>query len=138
MTHNGTVPLETGRLILRRFTPDDADAMFRNWANGDEDIAHYLNWQPNGTTLYAYFDKVRLKIISYIDNLSDVHLIEHPDGKLSRLGLVLSQFRHMYAHIGILNGVTIANTQQYPRVINEGTWCSGRLPEGLYDVEERK
>jgi hypothetical protein len=88
--------------------------------------------------LYAYFVKVRQKIISYIDNLNDVQLNERPGGKLTRLGLILSQFRHMYAHIGILNGVTIANTQQYPRVINEGAWCSGRLPEGLYDVEERK
>lgn len=30
MTHKGTVELETERLILRRFSPDDADAMFCN------------------------------------------------------------------------------------------------------------
>jgi hypothetical protein len=104
-----------------------------------------LDWPDTSTDtelskemLYDYFDKVRLKIISYIDNLNDAQLNERQGGKLTRLGLILSQFRHMYAHIGILNGVTIATTQQYPRVINEGTMCSGRLPEGLYDVEERK
>lgn len=31
MTHKGTVTLITERLILRRFTIDDADAMFRNY-----------------------------------------------------------------------------------------------------------
>jgi len=49
MNHKGTVTLETERLILRRFTIDDAQAMFRNWANEDKEIAHYLNWQSNGT-----------------------------------------------------------------------------------------
>ncbi|MDR2606166.1 MAG: GNAT family N-acetyltransferase [Oscillospiraceae bacterium] len=31
MNHKGTVMLETERLILRQFTPGDAEAMFRNW-----------------------------------------------------------------------------------------------------------
>jgi ribosomal-protein-alanine N-acetyltransferase len=36
LTHKGTVTLETERLILRRFAPDDAEPMFRNWANDPE------------------------------------------------------------------------------------------------------
>lgn len=32
MNHCGTEYIETGRLILRRFTVEDAGAMFRNWA----------------------------------------------------------------------------------------------------------
>jgi len=43
MTHKGTVTLETERLILRQFTPDDADAMFRNWAS-DPDVTKYMTW----------------------------------------------------------------------------------------------
>ena len=131
-------------------TLHSADKFFINpssWIAEDEPPfhSHMLDWPDTQAdtvlskeTLYDYFDKVRQKIISYIDNLNDVQLNDRPGGKLTRLGLILSQFRHMYAHIGILNGVTIANTQQYPRVINESVWCSGRLPEGLYDVEERK
>ena len=89
-------------------------------------------------TLYAYYEQVRQKILGYCDSLNDSQLNERPQGCTgTRLGLVLSQMRHMYAHIGILNGVTIANTNHYPRVINEGTWRSGKLPEGLYDMEER-
>lgn len=43
MEHKGTVPFETDRLYLRAFTPDDAQAMFENWA-GDEDNVRYLPW----------------------------------------------------------------------------------------------
>lgn len=41
MTQKGTVTLETERLILRRFTIDDAEQMFRNWAN-DADVVRYM------------------------------------------------------------------------------------------------
>lgn len=43
MTHKGTVTLETERLILRRFTTDDAEAVFRNWAN-DPEVTYFLRW----------------------------------------------------------------------------------------------
>ena len=43
MNHIGTVRLETDRLILRRFTIDDAEEMFNNWASDDE-VTKYLTW----------------------------------------------------------------------------------------------
>ena len=33
MNHKGTIQIETERLILRRFTIDDAPAMFKNLRN---------------------------------------------------------------------------------------------------------
>ena len=36
MKHCGTKTIETERLILRRLTEDDAEAMFRNWASDPE------------------------------------------------------------------------------------------------------
>ncbi|MDR1541238.1 MAG: GNAT family N-acetyltransferase [Clostridiales bacterium] len=48
MTHKGTIKIETERLILRRFTIDDAEAMFRNWAN-DSEVTKFLTWQPHET-----------------------------------------------------------------------------------------
>lgn len=36
MLHCGTQRLETERLILRRFTKEDAAAMYKNWASDDE------------------------------------------------------------------------------------------------------
>ncbi|MCL1854417.1 MAG: GNAT family N-acetyltransferase [Clostridia bacterium] len=43
VNHKGTVTLETERLVLRRFSIEDADAMFRNWASDDE-VTKYLTW----------------------------------------------------------------------------------------------
>ena len=46
MNHCGTRRLETNRLILRRFTPEDAEAMHRNWAS-DSEVTRYLTWPPH-------------------------------------------------------------------------------------------
>lgn len=47
LTPKGTQTLHTARLTLRRFTPDDADAMFQTWAN-DEEVTRYMMWAPHG------------------------------------------------------------------------------------------
>lgn len=43
MEHKGTVNIETERLLLRRFTEEDAPAMFANWAH-DEKVTAYMTW----------------------------------------------------------------------------------------------
>lgn len=43
MKHLGTVTIETPRLILRRFTLEDAQAMYDNWAS-DPEVSKYLTW----------------------------------------------------------------------------------------------
>lgn len=48
LTHKGTQTLRTSRLTLRRFTPEDAAAMFQNWAS-DGRVTRYLTWQPHGS-----------------------------------------------------------------------------------------
>lgn len=41
MKHQGTKTIETPRLILRRFTLEDAPAMYRNWAS-DPEVTKFL------------------------------------------------------------------------------------------------
>lgn len=43
MNHIGTQYIETERLILRRFEPSDAPAMFANWAS-DGEVTKFLTW----------------------------------------------------------------------------------------------
>jgi [ribosomal protein S5]-alanine N-acetyltransferase len=43
MQHLGTTLIETDRLVLRRFTMDDAAAVYRNWAS-DAEVTRYLTW----------------------------------------------------------------------------------------------
>ncbi len=44
--HAGTKTIDTQRLILRRFCVEDADAVYRNWAN-DPEVAKFLYWNPH-------------------------------------------------------------------------------------------
>ena len=46
MNKTGTKRLETERLILRRFTAEDAEAMYRNWAS-DPEVTEFLTWPPH-------------------------------------------------------------------------------------------
>lgn len=43
MIHLGTKELQTARLVLRPFTMQDTQAMFRNWASDDE-VTRHLTW----------------------------------------------------------------------------------------------
>ena len=42
-THSGTREIRTERLLLRKFRPDDAPAMFANWTS-DPEVARYTTW----------------------------------------------------------------------------------------------
>ena len=48
MKHLGTQRLETERLVLRRFTMEDAQAMFENWAS-DPEVTKFLSWPTHQT-----------------------------------------------------------------------------------------
>ena len=46
MNHLGAKTIETERLILRTFRPEDAEPMYNNWAN-DPEVTKFLTWQPH-------------------------------------------------------------------------------------------
>lgn len=46
LNHVGTIIIETERLILRRFTLDDAKDMYNNWASDDE-VTKYVTWSTH-------------------------------------------------------------------------------------------
>ena len=48
MKHLGTKQINTGRLILRRFSVDDAQAMYDNWAS-DPEVTKYLTWPAHSS-----------------------------------------------------------------------------------------
>ena len=48
MKHCGTQTIETERLLLRKFTLDDAEAMYRNWAS-DPEVTKFLTWPAHGS-----------------------------------------------------------------------------------------
>ena len=52
LTHRGTQPLYTPRLLLRRAVREDAEPMFRNWAS-DPTVTKYLTWPAHKTVAEA-------------------------------------------------------------------------------------
>jgi ribosomal-protein-alanine N-acetyltransferase len=48
MQHLGTQLIDTPRLLLRRFTVEDAPAMFRNWAS-DPEVTRFLTWPTHSS-----------------------------------------------------------------------------------------
>jgi ribosomal-protein-alanine N-acetyltransferase len=73
VTHKEKVTLETERLILRRFTEDNAESMFKNWAS-DPEVTKFLVYDTC-TTL----DEIKKRIsewFAYLENYeSDVYAI---------------------------------------------------------------
>ena len=49
LSHKGSVPLSTDRLLLRPFTVKDEKAMFDNWAS-DPEVTRYLLWRAHITS----------------------------------------------------------------------------------------
>lgn len=48
MKHLGTKRIETERLVLRRFTVEDAPTMNKNWAS-DPEVSKFLTWPPHSS-----------------------------------------------------------------------------------------
>lgn len=48
MNHKGSIILETKRLVLRKFKIEDAQEVFKNWANNDE-VSKYVRWSTHKT-----------------------------------------------------------------------------------------
>lgn len=46
LAHKGTQQIKTQRLILRRFTAQDADGIYDHWAS-DENVTCHLSWAPH-------------------------------------------------------------------------------------------
>lgn len=83
--------------------------------------------------LFQYLDSVKIKIMEYLDTLTDEMLYDIPSGcQSNRLGLILLQIRHFYAHLGNINATTIMETNQWPRVVGISE-KSGISIEGLYE-----
>lgn len=83
--------------------------------------------------LLQYLSNVKAKTMNYLDTLTDEMLYEIPLGcKSNRLGLIISQFRHFYSHLGNINATTIIETNKWPRVVGITGKC-GKSTEGLYE-----
>lgn len=120
MTHKGTVKLTTERLILRRFTLDDAEDMFRNWA-ASEKVTRYLTWEP-----YKNTDDVK-GYIQYV-----IESCEQPDHydwviEYKELGQVIGS-------IGVISLREDIAACEIGYCLSDKFWGKGIMPEALREV----
>ena len=82
--------------------------------------------------LLEYLYKVRKKTAAYLGTLTDEMLGEFPEKcDMSRLELILMQFRHISTHIGMLNGLTMEKTGKFPVYVTPRSL--DRLEKGYFD-----
>lgn len=120
LQHKGTVTLESERLILRRFTLDDAEAMFNNWAN-DEEVARYMRWNAHKTAEET--KNVLLNRIAGYSSLSTYHwaiVQKNTDTPIGNIALITSSEYDMCAEVAYCLG--------------RGYWNQGFITEALKTV----
>lgn len=84
--------------------------------------------------LLSYFEDVKIKIFSYLDNLTDEDLYTKPNGyKYIRLACIIGQMRHFYAHLGNINATTIIATNKWPRVVGMSGLENGLDKNNLFE-----
>lgn len=119
MTHQGTVTLETERLILRRFRIEDAEDMFRSWASS-ETVTKYLTWPPHASVeeTRGYLQSV---IDSYADNVYD-WMIEW------------KETHEVIGTIGVVSMREDVASCEIGYCMSERFWGRGIMPEALKEV----
>ena len=66
LTHTGKQNIQTERLLLRRFTIDDAQAMFDNWASDEKTVKY------SSRKLHKDVDETKTILKSWISKYSDL------------------------------------------------------------------
>lgn len=103
--HLGTVTIETDRLVLRRFRPEDAHAMFENWAK-DPEVTKFLTWAPHQSQ--ADSEAVLTEWVPLYENTDYYHwaiaLKEDPATPIGSIGAVRVDDVLNQAHIGYCIG----------------------------------
>lgn len=80
-----------------------------------------------------YFYTIKAKLSIYLTSLHDEDLLQRPENcEWTRFTLILSQYRHLYMHMGMLMGFVEAETGLCPRILKVGE----ELPTPPYDPYE--
>ena len=107
ITHKGTQTIHTERLILRKFTVEDAQAMFENWAN-DERVTRFLTWCPHESP-EATKQLLELWCAAYENPNTYNWVIEHEGTPIGNICVVRLSERCEYAELGYCMGYAYWN-----------------------------
>lgn len=112
ITHKGTQILHTERLTLRRFTIEDAQAMFDTWAN-DERVTRYLTWSPHQSPELT--KQLLACWCAAYENLNTYNWVMELEGKIiGNISVVLINEQSEYAELGYCMGYDYWNRGLMP------------------------
>lgn len=122
MQQIGTQPIETERLLLRRFEEADAEAMFANWAT-DPRVTLWLRWEPH-TDVEASRAMIREWVKSYEDDSTYLW------------AMTLKDTGEVIGSIGILHGVEpeFADHWEPGYCMGHAFWGQGYTSEALQAI----
>lgn len=110
--------LETERLILRKLTKNDAEAMYFGWCN-DPEVTKYVTWEVH-------------KDISETKALLDLWMKEYEDPKTVRFGIVLKSENKL---IGAIDVVEIVDgVPEIGYTLSRAYWRQGYMSEACKKV----
>lgn len=104
MKHLGTQTIETPRLLLRRFTLEDAPAMYRNWAS-DPEVTKYLTWPTHESVTVS-----RQVLTDWVDQYENdtfyqwAIVLKETGEPIGSIGVVEQNQRAKLAHVGYCIG----------------------------------
>jgi ribosomal-protein-alanine N-acetyltransferase len=104
MKYLGTTDITTERLLLRRFTTDDAEAMYHNWAS-DSEVTKFLTWPPHQSV--SATEEILKQWVEQYENpdyYSWAIVLKSLDEPIGSISVVKHDDRIAMAHIGYCIG----------------------------------
>lgn len=120
MKHLGTKRIETERLVLRRFTIEDAGDMYENWAS-DEEVTKYLLW-----SVHSSVEATRTLLADWVEGYQE-------DSKYEWC-IQYKETGKAIGSIGVAKLVEKAELAEIGYCISQSCWHQGITSEALQAV----
>ena len=120
MNHVGTIQLETDRLVLRRFTVNDAESVFNNWASDDE-VTKYLTWPTH-----------KSKDVSR--GFMDYCVTGYANPSCYQWGIELKDTKELIGNISVVKVIDEIDSLELGWVIGRKYWGNGYTTEAALKI----
>ena len=120
MNKTGTKTIETPRLLLRRFTIEDAEDMYENWAS-DPEVTRYLTW-PTHTD------------VEITRALLEDWVAKYADGAFFNWAIGLKSTGRVIGNISVVHLREDIDEAVIGYCLSRAYWGQGIMPEALTAV----
>ena len=122
MNRTGTQTIETRRLTLRRFRPEDAEPMFRNWAS-DPEVTRFLTWPPHASA-------------GVTAQLLENWIGRYGDGGFFNWAIEWKETGEVIGNISVVKLDAEKESADMGYCMGKAWWGRGIMPEALRAVED--